>query len=163
VTGFCNQRCDYCYNAWRGDETPTSDASSQLQRLDRLLEAFDIDHVTLTGGEPLSHKHIFAFFDRLHARGVGIQMISNGTLVTDAIAARLSQYRVRFVQITLNGPNEQLHEAHVGRGHFAPTLEGIARLRAHGVPVVGCVVVTTKTPRLYMTSWRSGEAWESSM
>jgi radical SAM protein with 4Fe4S-binding SPASM domain len=69
--------------------------------------------------------------------------------VSDALAERLAPYGVRYVQITLNGPDAALHEEHVGRGHFEKTLAGIRALRAHGVPVVGCTVVTKKNaPRL---------------
>jgi len=48
------------------------------------------------------------------------------------------------VQITLNGADAALHEAHVGPGHFEKTLRGIGALSAAGVPIIGCVVVTKK-------------------
>lgn len=161
VTAHCNQKCDYCYNEWRDDNgatVGTGDTERLLGRVARVLDAIEVDHVTVTGGEPLARKDLFQLLDAIRARGVGIQMISNGGLVTDALAAKLAPYGIRYVQVTLNGPDAALHEEHVGKGHFAPTLEGVRALRRHGVPVVGCIVVTKKNaPRVAETLelWRS--------
>lgn len=147
VTAHCQQRCDYCYNAWREDNGAGIEAGAQsplLARVDKLLGALDVDHVTITGGEPFARKDLFELLDLVRSRGVGIQMISNGGLVDDALAARLAPYRIGYVQITLDGPDAALHEEHVGEGHFEPTLAGIRALVRHGVRVVGCVVVTRK-------------------
>jgi radical SAM protein with 4Fe4S-binding SPASM domain len=147
LTPHCNQKCDYCYNAWREDNGAAMGGSSParvLSRIDRLCEAFDIDHFTVTGGEPFSRHDVFDVLARIRAHGAGTQIISNGGLVTDAIAARLAPLRPSYVQITLNGPDAALHEEHVGPGHFDKTLAGIRTLARHGVNVVGCVVITKK-------------------
>ncbi len=150
LSAHCNQKCDYCYNEWRDDDgksIETGDVPLLLSRVRKLADAWDLDHVTLTGGEPFSHAGVFPLLDEFGARGIGVQMISNGGLITDKLAQRLAPYRLRFIQITLNGPDEELHEAHVGKGHFARTLRGIRALLAAGVNVVGCVVVTRKNAR----------------
>ncbi|MBA3377067.1 MAG: radical SAM protein, partial [Actinobacteria bacterium] len=147
VTAHCQQKCDYCYNAWREDNGAGFEAGTAkklLARVDKLLTALDVDHVTVTGGEPFARRDVFELFDLVKARGVGIQIISNGGLVDDALAARLAPYGVSYVQVTLDGPTAELHEAHVGEGHFEPTLRGIRALVAHGIPVLGCIVVTRK-------------------
>jgi radical SAM protein with 4Fe4S-binding SPASM domain len=62
------------------------------------------------------------------------------------------------VQITLNGADKAMHEAHVGEGHFDKTLRGIRALKKHGVVVVGCVVVTKKNASQLgdiLSLWRS--------
>jgi radical SAM protein with 4Fe4S-binding SPASM domain len=148
LTAVCNQKCAYCYNEWREDGGAAIGAPGRdlvFQRIDRLLEAFTIDHVTLTGGEPFSHRDVFAILEKLRGAGVRVQMISNGGLIDDAIAARLAALKIGYVQITLNGADAATHDEHVGgAGHFERTLRGIRALRAHKVPVVGCVVVTRK-------------------
>src|SRR5690349_21371533 len=147
LTAHCNQKCTYCYNEWREDGGAAVGAprpATLFARVDRLLDAVDVDHVTLTGGEPLAHQGVFELLERLLARGLRAQLISNGGLVDDRVAARLAALRVLQIQVTLNGPDADLHEAHVGKGsgHFARTLAGIAALLRHGVPVVGCIVIT---------------------
>lgn len=145
TTAYCNQKCDYCYNEWRDDGALGGGGRDKLlARASKLVESFDIDHVTLTGGEPLAQPGLFDLLDLFRAHGIGVQIISNGGLVTPELARRLASHRLRYVQVTLNGPDAELHEAHVGRGHFDKTLSGIATLRDHGVPVVGCIVITKK-------------------
>jgi radical SAM protein with 4Fe4S-binding SPASM domain len=148
VTAHCQQKCDYCYNAWREDNGAGMEGGAQKKlhaRVGKLLDAIELDHVTITGGEPFARKDIFELLDLVRARGVQIQIISNGGLIDDRIAERLAPYRVSYVQCTLDGPTAELHDAHVGgEGHFEKTLDGIRALRRAGVPVVGCVVVTKK-------------------
>jgi len=147
VTAHCQQKCSYCYNAWREDNGAGFEAGTSkklLARVDKLLTALDVDHVTVTGGEPFARKDVFELLDLVKSHGVGIQVISNGGLVDDALAARLAPYGVSYVQVTLDGPTNELHEAHVGEGHFDATIRGIRALVAHGVPVIGCTVVTRK-------------------
>ncbi|MBW2525805.1 MAG: radical SAM protein [Deltaproteobacteria bacterium] len=153
LTAECNQQCRYCYNREqaaqealdRSAERPSA-AEQQallLRRVDRLLDAFDVDHLTLTGGEPFAQPALWPLLERLRARDVPVQIISNGGLITAAVAARLAPLGVLAVQLTLNGPDAELHAEHTGnRTHFDRTLRGVAELRRAAVPVVGCVVVT---------------------
>ena len=147
TTPVCNQTCSYCYNEWRADngaQLKTAGKDKLLGRVERLLDAWDIDHITVTGGEPFARSDIFSLFELIKSREVAIQIISNGGLIDDAIAEKLAPVGVRYVQITLNGPDEESHGAHVGAGHFEKTLRGIRALQRHSVPVVGCIVVTKK-------------------
>jgi len=162
LTAYCNQKCAYCYNEWRDDGGQSighTEGQKLFGRVDRLLEAFEIDHVTLTGGEPFAHKDIFRLLDKLSAAKVPVQIISNGGLIDDALATRLKAYAVHYVQCTLNAPTPELHAEHVGGdGHFEATLEGVRALKRAGVNVVGCVVVTRKNAHLVgeiLELWRS--------
>jgi len=152
LTAYCNQKCAYCYNEWREDggaSVSAGEGQKLFARVERLLEAFEIDHVTLTGGEPFAHKDVFRLLDRLKLANLPIQIISNGGLIDDELATRLKNYRISYVQCTLNAPNAELHAEHVGGdGHFEKTLEGVRALRRAGVGVVGCIVVTKKNAHL---------------
>jgi len=147
TTGTCNQKCDYCYNEWREDGGASVERTAKdklLPRVKKLLDTFTIDHVTVTGGEPFARTDLFEVLEMLRDHSVGVQIISNGGLITEELAQKLAPHKVRYVQVTLNGPNAELHEAHVGRGHFEKTLTGVRALKKHGVPVVGCIVITKK-------------------
>jgi PqqA peptide cyclase len=145
LTRYCNQKCGYCYNAWRDEPQAGGAADDRWSaRVDRLTDSFEIDHFTLTGGEPFAYRGVFDIIARIRARGVGVQMISNGGLIDDQIAQELARLRVRSIQVTLNGPERALHEEHVGPDCFDKTVRGIRALRRAGVTVVGCIVVTRK-------------------
>src|SRR5690606_28088487 len=147
LTSYCNQKCGYCYNGWRDDggkSVGSLPSEALLALVDRALTEVDFDHVTLTGGEPFARRDLFEVLDVVKRHGKRAKMISNGGLITDALAARLAPYRPYFVQVTLNGADRALHEEHVGEGHWDATLQGIDALRRHGVVISGCVVVTRK-------------------
>jgi radical SAM protein with 4Fe4S-binding SPASM domain len=152
LTAYCNQKCTYCYNEWRedgGQSVGAPDGPKLLARVEKLLSSFEIDHVTLTGGEPFAHKDIFKLLDRLREAKVGVQIISNGGMIDDELAQKLAPYKVRYVQCTLNAPESKLHGEHVGGdSHFAKTIEGVRAMKRAGVPVVGCIVVTRKNAHL---------------
>lgn len=163
LTAHCNQKCSYCYNAWREDDGKSTGAPERARlfaRLARVIDDLAPDHVTLTGGEPFARADFFDVLDWLREKKVRVQIISNGGLVTERVAARLADYDVGYVQCTLDGPSAELHEEHTGRGkdHFEKTLLGVRALKTHGVNVVGCVVVTRKNARLVgdiLALWRS--------
>lgn len=147
LTAFCNQHCDYCYNAWREDggaSVGTPHLDDLLARIDRVLDAVSLEHVTITGGEPLASRDLFPVLDHLRARHVRAQMISNGGLVTQELAARLARHRLLSVLVTLNGPDAALHDAQVGGAHFDATLRGISLLRAARIRVEGSIVLTRR-------------------
>lgn len=146
LTGYCNQKCGYCYNDWRGDKKESQALSTEhlLALVDKAATEVEWDHVTLTGGEPFARADLFTILERLQSYQLRAIIISNGGLITDAHAERLAPFRPHFVQVTLNGAEAALHEEHVGKGHFEPTLTGIRALVKHGVKVSGCIVVTRK-------------------
>jgi radical SAM protein with 4Fe4S-binding SPASM domain len=147
LTAFCNQHCDYCYNAWREDggvSVGTPELAKLLGRIDRVIESVSLEHVTITGGEPLASRDLFPVLDHLRKKHVRAQMISNGGLVTPEIAAKLAKHRLMAVLVTLNGPDAALHDAQVGGAHFDATIRGIGFLRAARVPVEGSIVITRR-------------------
>ncbi len=151
LTSHCNQRCSYCYNAWRQDNGRSVGAlphAELMQVVQRALTELELDHVTLTGGETFARADVFDVLDLCRDHGVDVQIISNGGLIDDALAARLAPYPIRCIQITLNGPTAALHDEHVGGEHFAATIEGIRALRRHGVRVAGCIVVTRRNAQV---------------
>lgn len=151
LTSHCNQKCSYCYNAWRDDNGRSIGAlpsDDLVGLLDRALTEVEFDHVTLTGGEPFTRPDLVRVLEVCKRHGVGIQMISNGGVVDDRMAAKLVGFPVRCVQVTLDGPTAEIHNAHVGGDHFDATIAGIAALQRHGVLVVGCTVVTRKNAAL---------------
>ncbi len=161
LTAFCNQHCDYCYNAWRHDggaAIGTPELATLLARIDRILASVSLEHVTVTGGEPLASRDLFPVLDHLRKKHVRAQMISNAALVTKELATKLARYRLMSVLVTLNGPDAALHDAQVGGSHFDATVRGIGLLRAARVPVEGSIVLTrrnvdrvTDTLRLFLS------------
>ena len=77
----CNLRCVWCdtpYASWT-PEGPTMSLESILEEVDRLRGRF-IDHVVLTGGEPMLFDPIVQLCDELRQRGLFITIETAGTI-----------------------------------------------------------------------------------
>ncbi len=150
LTTRCNQRCRYCYNAWR-DQEQQPHRELSLERLDnildRLLDEVELEQITLTGGEPLLHPRLHDIIERINRRDLGVSLISNGGLATAEVARRLAEQQVHGVQLTLAGGDAAEHDAVCGDGSFERVLRGIDRLSTAGVWVSGSLLVTAQSAR----------------
>lgn len=145
VTARCNQRCAYCYNAFRADggKSIADPELGALQRvLERVFENPAITQVTLTGGEPLLRKDLSTLIDVVRKAGRRVQIISNGGPDAAADFAWLADKTIATVQLTLAGACAETHDAHCGSGSFVRTTNSIARMRAQGVRVAGSYLCT---------------------
>jgi uncharacterized protein len=131
----CNFDCPYCF-----ENKPPAILDAETERL--LLEVLDSQlptierfHVTWYGGEPLLAQDRIdrlsaAFLERTRAAGVtyAASIVTNGYLLTPAVARRLKELKVRRAQVTLDGPAET-HDAmrplRNGRGTFEVILENV--------------------------------------
>ena len=148
LTARCNQRCTYCYNAWRGrgDEArgQTDLSTSEWTCLiDRVLAEAELGTVTLTGGEPFLRGDLFALIDHLNGRGLPVSIISNGGVLGDTAVAQLADREVHYVQLTFAGPDAAAHDGLCGSGAFARTVAAVERLVSRGVGASGSFLCTS--------------------
>ena len=79
-TGGCNFRCPFCHNRSlvflneNDSEIDTEDIFDFLKTRNRIL-----DGVCITGGEPLLHKGIRAFIERVRKLGLKVKLDTNGS------------------------------------------------------------------------------------
>lgn len=92
-TGGCNFRCPFCHNAplvlpeLIGQDTDEEQVLNFLKKRQGIL-----DGVAITGGEPLLHKDIGAFLEKVRALGYKIKLDTNGSFpdrLQELIAAGL--------------------------------------------------------------------------
>ncbi|MFD1564006.1 7-carboxy-7-deazaguanine synthase QueE [Haloarchaeobius amylolyticus] len=81
-TSGCNLRCWFC-DSYHTSWEPTH-AWQSLEEILAEIEAYDADHVVLTGGEPLLHDDSVALLEALADRGYHTTVETNGTIYRDA-------------------------------------------------------------------------------
>jgi len=81
-TSGCNLRCWFC-DSYHTSWEPTGDWYS-VGDLVAAVEAYDADHVVLTGGEPLVHDKSVDLLSALDDRGYHTTVETNGTIYRDA-------------------------------------------------------------------------------
>lgn len=131
VTTRCNLRCRHCYNS----SCSTAPSPHDVFHLAEVLADSKIFFMSLSGGEPLMEPHLWDILDIFKGKKKFIQLISNGTLITETIAKKIKKYGVNSVQISLDGLKET-HENQRGViGCFDKTLRGIEYLLEEQIPV----------------------------
>ena len=135
ITHRCNLRCSHCYQDDYARETSGEELFSALDAYERFVRGRALDaQINLTGGEPLAHPDFFALAREIRRRRMALGVLSNGTLIGDETAERLSDLDPLFVQISLDG-TRAVHDAIRGAGSFERAMYGVDALKRRGVRV----------------------------
>ncbi|MFQ6060012.1 MAG: radical SAM protein [Thermoplasmata archaeon] len=122
----CNISCIMCKQAARRPRRP------EVLNPDVLVEKVDIspfEDIILQGGEPLFIPECLAYMGYLESAGKRYTLLTNGLLIDDAMADRLSRHANRVI-ISLNAATREVHEK-VNRGsRFDRVIDNIERLRS---------------------------------
>jgi len=134
ITERCNLDCAHCYLGRKGGR------ELELRLIEKALEEFSPNglKVLITGGEPLLHSRFWDVLELASRHPVRLELLSNGTLITEQVAERLSQH-VHAVQVSIDGM-EHGHELLRGRGSFERALAG-ARAVAGRLPLAIATMV----------------------
>jgi AdoMet-dependent heme synthase len=150
ITQACNIRCLHCYNFDRGGPAPARPAADpqrdcgppelsadEILRLMGDLRDAGCLFLSLTGGEVLTHPHLFTFLDRARDLNLAVQLLTNGTLLRPGVAARLGSYaNLLGVSVSIYGATAETHDGITQvPGSFRRTWAGVERLSARGVSV----------------------------
>jgi len=87
--------------------------------------------VTISGGEPLLHPDLRRILPKA-CDTLDVQLLTNGTLIDEEWAAYLSDLPLS-IQVSLDGPTPEVHDAVRGGGTFKRTRRAIDRLQEAGL------------------------------
>jgi radical SAM protein with 4Fe4S-binding SPASM domain len=114
-----------------------------LVLLDRALGEVVFERVTFSGGEPFACESLLPAMDLCSARGIRANVVSNATLVTPRVAQEMARFPSAMVQVTLNGPSPEIHDASVGTpGAWQKLHMGVDLLQKNGLTILGSIVIT---------------------
>jgi radical SAM protein with 4Fe4S-binding SPASM domain len=138
LTSRCNLVCRMCYvRSSASDHVLREKELSATTWISLARQAVDkgMVFVLLTGGEVFLRSDFFNIYEPLTRMGLMITLFTNGTLISDAGAARLAQAPPTRTEITLYGATAATYDAVTGvRGSYARCCAGIEALVARGIP-----------------------------
>lgn len=107
LSEVCNLKCLHCYQE---KHKPIALSYPQLLNIlnqyRELLKKLKVKgHINLTGGEPLCSPYFFKILDEFKKDKelYSFSILTNGTLITDEIAKKISEYNPEYVQVSLEG------------------------------------------------------------
>jgi len=150
ITNRCNLNCPYCYHFDHGKHgnLKLEDYYDILENFITLCKQWDVKpNIIFAGGEPFANKDfekICDFYSKSSDFGM-YAVLSNGTLITQDRIESLKHHNIRFIQISLDGYNEETHDLTRGVGSFNKTIDGIRVLQTNNIPVSVNVVLSYRT------------------
>ena len=133
LTYRCNERCVHCYlDHDDHGELTTAECLNVLDELARAGALF----LTLSGGEIFLRPDLYEILSEARRLHFDISLKSNALLVTPERAARLREFGVRRVQISVYSDVSAVHDAITKvPGSLERTLAAIPILLEHGLQV----------------------------
>ena len=136
VTGRCNLRCTYCSHFTSAGDVDTDLPLSEWQDFFRELRDAAVMAITLQGGEPFCRPDLEPLILGIVENRMRFSILSNGTMVTPAMAAFLAATgRCDGVQVSIDGAEAAVHDSFRGPGSFARAMAGVRHLQVAGLPV----------------------------
>jgi len=141
-TESCNLRCIHCWvYPFHAPDAYTYQTQNRnnvtVETMDKVVRdalPLGLGHVKLTGGEPLLNPTFFEYMDCFSSYGLSLSIETNGTLITDDVAKRLTTYNIRHISTSLDGSNTQVHETiRRVKGSFQRVLDGVRSLVDNGI------------------------------
>lgn len=115
LTDACNQACKFCYNHFKGapgycaPEPP--DHRLAERTLKRLLREASVASLSLSGGEPMLLPKVHDLALRARFAGSKVNLLTNGTLLTDDDIAIFDDIGIGLIQIPILSHDAATHDA----------------------------------------------------
>ncbi|NDJ60688.1 MAG: radical SAM protein [Chloroflexi bacterium] len=137
TTAGCNLRCIHCRRVTLADQlTPQDLTTDEAFTLIDQMCAVGRPVFVLSGGEPLFRPDIFEIARYASDAGLPVALATNGTMIDDAVAARIKASGVKRVSISFDGADAETHDHFRGlAGSFDDAVRGFQALRRVGLPV----------------------------
>jgi radical SAM protein with 4Fe4S-binding SPASM domain len=142
LTLACNLRCRHCGSSAgrpRENELSTKEALELCDQFPALL----VQEVDFTGGEPLLRNDWFDIAIYLKDLGIPVQMVTNGTLITQDTIDLLKEAGISGMGISLDGL-EQTHDYIRGDGVFKQALKGLDALQEADISLTVLTTVNSQ-------------------
>lgn len=128
----CNLKCLHCYQE---NHKPVQLKYEQLESIylqyKELLKKIKMKgHINITGGEPLCNPYFFKILELIKKDSdlITFSILSNGTLITEAVAKKIKSYNPYYVQVSLEG-GKKTNDYIRGKGTYKQIAEGIKNLK----------------------------------
>lgn len=135
VTRRCNLRCVHCYSHSEDKSYQGELSFDEGKALIEDLSEFGSPVILFSGGEPLIRPDILELIQYAVKLGRRAVVSTNGTLITERVAAKLQEIGLSYVGISLDGL-EQVHDSFRGiAGTFGRVMAAIKNCQDVGLKV----------------------------
>lgn len=131
----CNLRCVHCYSHSRNEEYAGELNTREAEKFIDELGEFKVPVLLFSGGEPLMRPDLSRLIRRAKSLGLRTVLSTNGTLITESVAAGLRDIGLSYVGVSLDGMRDVNDRFRDSPGAFDLALRGIRYCIDAGVKV----------------------------
>ncbi|MEQ8162223.1 MAG: radical SAM protein, partial [Smithellaceae bacterium] len=114
MTRRCNLKCIHCYSNSADIDYADELTTDEGKELITDLAAFGSPVILFSGGEPLMRRDLFELARYATEKGMRAVISTNGTLITNEVAAKLKEIGLSYVGVSLDGL-EKTHDRFRGK------------------------------------------------
>lgn len=133
ITSRCNLNCLHCREKVVEDVKDDLNIDECKKLIDQ-VQSFNTHTLSIAGGEPLLSPNIKEVLYYAKGKFKRLVISSNGTIMSDDILKTIKEC-VTNVQISLDGPTEEIHDRMRGRGVFKKAINTIKLLQKNNIKV----------------------------
>lgn len=138
LSEVCNLHCKHCYQEnHKIIQLEYEELLNILEQYRCLLKKLNVKgHINVTGGEPLCCPFFFKILDQFKndRELYSFSILTNGTLITDEIAKKISSYNPEYVQVSLEG-GKKINYYVRGNGVYKKVAKAIKYLKKYNIYV----------------------------
>lgn len=141
LTNKCNLKCIYCYAEERSHSKNPLKPQEYYDIIDSVNLICKNAEIVLTGGEPLLASYALDVANYAKNRGNQVHILTNGTLIDEDTAKRLSAVS-DLIKISIDGSTPELNDFHRGKGSFSKAIKAVDYLFKCNAPLQISMTVT---------------------
>ncbi len=124
ITLRCNLRCVHCLSD-AGKPLEDELTVAECRRLVDQLTALKVFQVNIGGGEPFIRGDFLDLLGYSHEKGLVTCVSTNGMLIDDGLAKRLSRLNMLYLQVSLDGATAEVNDLIRGKGTYKKIMGAI--------------------------------------
>ena len=136
LSEVCNLKCLHCYQEnHKAVALPYDDLLNILNQYRELLKKLKVfGHINLTGGEPLCSPYFYKILDEFKKDKdlYSFSILTNGTLISDEVAKKISSYEPEYVQVSLEG-SKKTNDYIRGKDVYKKVGKAVDYLKKYGI------------------------------
>jgi radical SAM protein with 4Fe4S-binding SPASM domain len=143
ITGACNLRCRHCLSG-SGKKMVGELSTPEAKRIVDMCADMGTFTLNFSGGEPLLRVDIMEILRYASGKKMALELLTNGTLISEETIANLNDTNVSSVQVSIDGLAPS-HDSFRGKpGAFDQAMTGISALKKGGFNIAISAVVHKK-------------------
>jgi mycofactocin biosynthetic radical S-adenosylmethionine protein MftC len=143
LTYACNLACVHCLSS-SGRRDPHELSTKECKAVIDEFERMQIFYVNIGGGEPTIRGDFWELVEYATDHHVGVKFSTNGSRITEEVAARLAASDYVDVQISLDGATADVNDAVRGTGSYDTAVTAMERMARAGFAGFKLSVVVTR-------------------